>query len=61
MNEHPMVSIIVPAYNAAGYIEGCVNSVLTQSCGSFELLKGRHCRRRLRDGGEGRAREAADR
>ena len=38
MNEHPMVSIIVPAYNAAGYVEGCVNSVLTQSCGSFELI-----------------------
>ena len=38
MNEHPMVSIIVPAYNAAGYIEGCVNSVLAQSCGSFELI-----------------------
>ena len=28
MNEHPMVSIIVPAYNAAGYIEGCVNVFL---------------------------------
>ena len=38
MNEHPKVSIVVPAYNAAGYIEGCVNSVLTQSCGSFELI-----------------------
>ena len=38
MNEHPTVSIVVPAYNAAGYIEGCVNSVLTQSCGSFELI-----------------------
>ena len=38
MNEHPKVSIVVPAYNAAGYIEGCANSVLTQSCGSFELI-----------------------
>ena len=38
MNEHPKVSIVVPAYNAAGYVEGCINSVLAQSCGSFELI-----------------------
>lgn len=38
MSEHPIVSIIVPAYNAAGYIERSINSVLAQSFGDFELI-----------------------
>lgn len=33
-----MVSIIVPIYNSASYLEKCVRSILEQSCADFELL-----------------------
>ena len=33
-----MISIVVPAYNAAGVIERCINSVLQQTYSDFELL-----------------------
>lgn len=33
-----MISIVVPAYNAAGVIEGCIDSVLRQTYPDFELL-----------------------
>lgn len=36
--EHPLVSVIVPAYNAAGYLRRCVDSVLGQTLADFELL-----------------------
>lgn len=32
------ISIIVPVYNVEAYIEECINSVLTQSFGDFELI-----------------------
>lgn len=32
------VSIIIPAYNAAPFIENCVNSILSQSYGDFEIV-----------------------
>ncbi len=34
----PLVSIIMPAYNCAAYIEEAVRSVMAQTCESFELL-----------------------
>ena len=34
----PLISIIVPVYNAAEYLERCVNSLLNQTFGDFELL-----------------------
>ena len=34
----PTVSVIVPAYNAARFIEGAIDSVLAQSYTDFELL-----------------------
>ena len=33
-----MISIVVPAYNAAGVIERCIDSVLRQTYPDFELL-----------------------
>lgn len=34
----PMVSVIVPVYNAKDYIRRCVDSILNQEYGDFELL-----------------------
>ncbi len=34
----PLVSVIVPVYNAEAYLERCVNSVLAQEYESFELI-----------------------
>lgn len=34
----PKTSIVVPVYNVAGYVEGCVQSILAQSEQNFELL-----------------------
>lgn len=34
----PLVSVIIPSYNAESYIEECVNSVLSQSLKDFELI-----------------------
>lgn len=33
-----MISIVVPAYNAAGVIEKCIDSILMQTYSDFELL-----------------------
>lgn len=33
-----MISIVVPAYNAAGVIERCIDTVLRQTYPDFELL-----------------------
>ena len=35
---HPLVSIIVPIYNAEKYLERCINSILVQEYTYFELL-----------------------
>lgn len=37
-SHNPLVSIIIPAYNAEAYIEGTLNSVKNQSYGNWELL-----------------------
>lgn len=34
----PAVSVIIPAYNAAGFVRRAVDSVLAQTCADFELL-----------------------
>jgi len=34
----PFISIIVPLYNASGFIGNCVNSILRQTFSDFELL-----------------------
>lgn len=34
----PVVSIIVPVYNAEQYLSGCISSILSQSYADFELL-----------------------
>lgn len=36
--EYPLVSVIVPVYKAEAYLADCVDSILSQSCGDFELL-----------------------
>jgi glycosyltransferase involved in cell wall biosynthesis len=36
--KHPIISIIIPVYNAEKYLQKCVDSVLTQTFSDFELL-----------------------
>ena len=36
--EQPLVSIIIPVYNAKAHLEACVQSILDQSYKHFELL-----------------------
>lgn len=35
---NPSVSFIVPVYNAGGLLDKCVDSILTQTCGDFEVV-----------------------
>jgi glycosyltransferase involved in cell wall biosynthesis len=35
---HPIISIIIPVYNAERHLEHCINSVLTQSFKGFECI-----------------------
>ncbi len=37
-SSHPLISVIIPAYNAEAFIEKALNSVLTQSYPQFEVL-----------------------
>lgn len=34
----PEVSVIIPAYNLEGYLDTCLQSVLTQTLGNFEAI-----------------------
>jgi len=34
----PLISVVIPAYNAAGYIEEAINSVLNQTFQNFEII-----------------------
>ncbi len=34
----PLFSVIVPVYNAEKYLSQCVESILSQTCGDFELI-----------------------
>ena len=37
-NEKPLISIIVPIYNAEIYLDKCIKSILNQSYDNFELI-----------------------
>lgn len=34
----PLLSVIVPVYNTAGYVEACIRSLLDQSCRDLEII-----------------------
>lgn len=34
----PLISIIIPVYNTADYIEDCVNSILSQTYNNYEII-----------------------
>lgn len=36
--EKPLVSVIVPVYNTAEYVEECIQSILSQSYNNIELI-----------------------
>lgn len=38
VEKSPKVSVVVPVYNVDSYLEQCVNSILSQSFGDFELI-----------------------
>lgn len=38
MNEQPLVSVVIPCYNHAGYVKESIESVLGQSYKNFELI-----------------------
>lgn len=38
MISNPLISIIVPCYNAEKYIETCINSVISQTYENWECL-----------------------
>ena len=38
MSDRPKISIIIATHNSADYIEGCVDSILSQSVEEFELI-----------------------
>ncbi len=37
-NDNPVISVIVPIYNTAPYLEDCISSVLQQTFDSYELI-----------------------
>lgn len=38
MKQSPKISVVVPVYKAERFLHGCVDSILTQTFGDFELL-----------------------
>ncbi|MBR4721094.1 MAG: glycosyltransferase family 2 protein [Clostridia bacterium] len=36
--ENALISVIVPVYNVSEHIDGCIDSILSQSYGNFELI-----------------------
>lgn len=37
-DSNPLVSVVIPVYNAGPYLEKCLDSVLGQACGSLEVI-----------------------
>ena len=37
-DQGPLISVIVPVYNTAAYLERCINSVLNQSYDNIEVI-----------------------
>jgi glycosyltransferase involved in cell wall biosynthesis len=33
-----MISVIIPAYNAGRFIEGCINTIFNQTYRDFEII-----------------------
>ena len=38
MPDNPILSVIIPAYNAEKYIEECLNSVINQTLKDIEII-----------------------
>lgn len=38
MNNYPLVSVVVPVYNAESFLDECINSVLSQTYKNFEII-----------------------
>ena len=38
MNSHPLITVVIPAYNQANYLAAAIQSVLAQSYPNWELL-----------------------
>jgi len=38
MSDHPLVSVVIPAYNTAGYIDRCLQSVTGQTLHDIEII-----------------------
>ena len=38
MNEHPLISVVVPVYNVEKYLPRCIESILKQTYTNFELI-----------------------
>lgn len=38
MEKNPLVSIIIPCYNAENFIENCINSIINQTYINYEII-----------------------
>ena len=38
MNEKPLISVIVPVYNVAAYLDECVKSIVNQTYSNLEII-----------------------
>lgn len=38
MEDRPLISFVVPVYNSERYIDKCINSILNQTVGDFEII-----------------------
>jgi hypothetical protein len=38
LSEKPLISVVIPNYNGAGFLEACLQSLLRQTCGAVEII-----------------------